>query len=555
MTAAPDIQSENLPEAEIRTARSRRISIVWLVPLVAALIGGWLAYRTYSQKGPTITITFRSAEGLEAGKTKVRYKNVQLGLVTAIDLSEDLGHVVVTAELVKRAETFLSANARFWVVRARVASTQVSGLGTLFSGAYITLDPGEPGDAAHTFTGLEQPPIVTTGLPGRHFKLKADERGSLEIGSPVFYRQVSVGQIVAFHLEPNGRSLEFTIFVHAPYDKYVRRNCRFWNASGVDLKLDAEGIRVKTVSLGTILQGGVAFDLPGDVVPAEAAPADTVFTLYNRYDDILEQPYTEKRLWLMFFDSSVRGLAPGAPVEFRGIRMGQVKEVRIELDLNTNELRIPVLVETEPQRILTHGDPPPDFDNHKLMDYLVGQGLRGQLKTGSLLTGQLFVDLDFHPQADPAQITYEGEYAVIPTVKAPLQAITSRLMSIMAQIEQFPFEQIGSDLSATAAGARSLAASPDLLAAMENFKHASGELSLLMEELRSGVAPEIGKTLVEAQNAVRSIETVLASDSPLQTRLKRAMDELSAAARSFRFLTEYLERHPESLIQGKGDRD
>ena len=542
-----------LPAAEIKTARRRRISVVWLVPVVAAIIGGWLAIKTFTEKGPTITITFRNADSLQAGKTKIRYKNVELGMVTHIDLSDDLTHVVVTAQMVKRAAPFLSVNTRFWVVRARVASSQVSGLNTLFSGAYITFDPGASGKGEHSFTGLEQPPIVTTGLPGRHYTLKAPRRGSLDIGSPVFYRQISVGQVVAYHLTPDGQSLEFTIFIHAPYDAYVHKNTRFWNASGLDLQLDAEGIRVKTESLGTILQGGVAFDLPGDVVPAQAAPPDMEFQLYAKYDDIFEQPYTEKKLWLLYFDSSVRGLNPGAPVQFRGIRIGQVKDVRMKMDLAKLEPLIPVLVETEPERIMTEGDYPQGFDESKLMDYLVARGLRAQLKTGNLLTGQLFIDMDLHPEAPPAAISYEGEYPVLPTVKAPLEAITSRLTQILAKVEQIPFDQIGTDLSTTVANAKNLSASPEIRDALRNLSAASNELSQLMDELRTGVAPEIKNTLSEISETAQVLETLLVSDAPLQVKLKRAMDEISGAARAFRFLSEYLERHPEALIQGKGD--
>ncbi|MGB5985669.1 MAG: MlaD family protein [Desulfobacterales bacterium] len=557
MSATPafDPRSTDIPEAEIQTARRRRLSLVWLIPLVAALIGGWLAYKALSEKGPRITITFPSAEGIEAGKTKVRFKNVELGVVTGIDLSEDVTHVVVTADLAKQAVPFLTESARFWVVRARVASTQVTGLGTLFSGAYITFDPGEPGKSSREFEGLKYPPIVTTGLPGRHFKLSAMRRGSLDIGSPVFYRQINAGQVVAYHLDPEGHALEFTIFIHAPYDRFVRRNSRFWNASGVDLKLDTKGIRINTESLGTILQGGVAFDLPGDVEPAEQAPPETVFTLYEKYDDILEQHYTEKKHWLLFFDSSVRGLSPGAPVEFRGIHIGQVKDIRLEIDFAAQEARVPVLIETEPERILTFGDPPPGFDREKLMNYLVAQGLRAQLKTGNLLTGQLFVDLDYHTLAEPAEISYQGEYPVLPTVKAPLDAIAERLVKILTQFEQIPFSQIGSDLGETASNAKQLTAPAEALAAIRNLREASADLRLLMGELRTGIAPEILATLSEAQNAARSVDAILTSDSPLQIKLKRAMDELSAAARSFRFLTEYLERHPEALIQGKGDRE
>lgn len=252
-----------VPEAEVRSRKRRfSISIVWLVPLIAVLIGGWLVFKAFSEKGPEISITFKSAEGLEAGKTKIRYKDVELGQISKIELSEDLSMVVVTAELVKQAESFLSVNTRFWVVRARVGVSGVSGLGTLFSGAYITLDPGEPGNITHHFKGLENPPLVTTDLPGRHFLLKTESQGGLDIGSPVFYRKIQVGQVVAYELSENGQTIIFKVFINAPYHEYVYQNTRFWNASGINLKVDTQGVQLDTESLVSILIGGIAFGIP-----------------------------------------------------------------------------------------------------------------------------------------------------------------------------------------------------------------------------------------------------------------------------------------------------
>ena len=206
-----------LPEAVV-SKRKHQISIVWFVPLVALLIGGWLVYKTLSEKGPTVTISFKSAEGLEAGKTKIKYKNVELGQVKKIHLTPDLAGVLVEAELVKEAEDFLSANTRFWVVRARVAAGQVSGLGTIFSGAYIGLDPGKPGLPASQYVGLETPPVVTTDLPGRHFRLYAKRLGSLDIGAPVYYRQIKVGQVVSYKLNEDGGAIEADPFATQQVD-------------------------------------------------------------------------------------------------------------------------------------------------------------------------------------------------------------------------------------------------------------------------------------------------------------------------------------------------
>ena len=322
----------DIPDAAVHTSK-RHFSIVWLVPLVAVIIGGWLIFKAISEKGPTIHITFESAEGLEAGKTKIKYKDVVLGQVSTIELSDDLSFVVVTAEMATQAEKFISENTRFWVVRARVGATGVSGLGTLFSGAYIGLDPGKPGTIASTFKGMEVPPVVTTDLPGHHFVLQAPRRGSLEIGSPVYYRQIQVGQIVAYNLAQDGHSVAFEAFINAPYEKYVYPQTRFWNASGIDVSLNAEGFQVNTESLVSIVVGGIAFGMPPKVTPGEPAENRAIFTLYPNVETALQETFVEKHHWTVFFNESVRGLSPGAPVEMYGVQIGQVLAVRLEAGL------------------------------------------------------------------------------------------------------------------------------------------------------------------------------------------------------------------------------
>ena len=297
---------KGVPEADIRT-KKRRISIVWLVPLVAVFIGGWLVYKALSEKGPTITITFKSADGLEAGKTKIKYKDVELGLVNSIVLSKDLSQVIVTAELVKQAENFISENTRFWVVRARVAAGGVSGLGTLFSGAYIGLDPGKPGKRQQ-FQGLEVPPVVTTDLPGSHFVLRAPSLGSLNVGAPVFFRRIEVGQVVSYQLDEDGQAVTIQVFVHDPHHKLVFKNTRFWNASGLDVTIGADGIRVDTEAFVTLMVGGIAFDTPLNMEPGEPAEQNDVFDLYQNRESISEKTYAHKTQWLLYFDGGVRGL-------------------------------------------------------------------------------------------------------------------------------------------------------------------------------------------------------------------------------------------------------
>jgi paraquat-inducible protein B len=517
----------------IKTKKGFSFSIVWLVPLVAALIGGWLVYKAFSEKGPTITITFETAEGLEAGKTKIKYKDVEVGQVESIDISEDLSHVIVTAELGKRAKKYLTESTRFWVVRARVAAGGVSGLGTIFSGAYIGIDPGKAGKETRSFQGLEIPPVITTGLPGAHFILKSDTLGSLDIGSPVYYRQIKVGQVVAYELEKDGSAVDIKIFIHAPHHEAVHQNTRFWNASGLDVSLDAGGIKVNTESFVTMMVGGIAFDTPTSLEPGPRAKEEAVFELYESRDKSLEESYVQKRPWLLHFEGSVRGLSVGAPVDFRGIEIGRVTDIFLEFDWENLVFRIPVVIELEPDKIDWIGKQ--TMDRRQGMEFLVEKGLRAQLKQGSLLTGQLYVALDMYPDAPPAKIVWSEPYAELPTIPTSMEEITRNVTKIVEKFEKIPLEQIGNDLRDT----------------MAHLNKTTEDLQKLVQNLDASVVPAASSTLEQAQKTLIKVDRLLNAESPTGHELKRALGELADAARNISILVDYLERHPESLVFGK----
>ena len=510
--------ADAIPEAVV-TQRSG-VSIVWLIPVIAALIGGWLAWKAFSEQGPTITISFKSAEGLEAGKTKIRYKDVEVGQVGTIELSDDLSHVIVTAQLVKDASDYLTERTRFWVVRASVRAGQVSALGTLLSGAYIGIDPVTEGKSARHFEGLETPPVITTGLPGHHFILKASRRGSLDVGAPVFYRQIQVGEVVAYDIGKDAESIDFKVFIHAPYDRKVRENTQFWNASGLDVSVTAEGIKIDTESLVSIMIGGIAFGDTDNEAPGAVAQEEQVFHLYENREAAQKKEYAEKRRFLLYFDGSVRGLSPGAPVEFRGIQIGEVVDVKLQIDVTTRQFQIPVLIDVEPERVTPTGQLPPEWAKlsklerqNRVFDQLVAQGMRAQLKTGNLLTGKLIVDMDIYEKVKPAEIDYSGAYPVMPTVPTSLEEISSRVATILDKLDQFPIDKIGKNMDATLEG--------------------------------------LQLTVTQTQKTLAALEGTLSTDSPLQQQLQGTLEELSAAARSLRLLADYLERNPEAILRGK----
>jgi len=525
----------DVPEAVIRTRKS--FSIVWLVPLVAALIGGWLVYKALSEKGSKITITFNTAAGLEAGKTKIKHKDVEIGKVQSIRLSKDLSQVVVTAELAKGIENYLTNRTRFWVVRARIAASEVSGLRTLFSGAYIALDPGKGGEPLRAFTGLEHPPIATADIPGRHFLLRADRLHSLDTGSPVYFRQIEVGQVESYELDEYSLKVDIKVFIFAPHDRLVHKNTRFWNAGGLDFSIDANGVRVDSPSLVSLMIGGIAFTTPMDLKSGGLAEEGDVFPLYDNYQDALQKRYAKKEYWVLNFDGSVRGLSHGAPVEFKGIRIGRVVDVNLQFDVDRLTYSIPVLIEIEPERIMTTGELPSDSDRRKFMDALVAKGLRAQLKPGNLITGQMFVDLVIQPGEPTRHIVWNDKYPELPTVQAPLEIISAALAQTLDKLKKLPLEEIGSEVRA----------------AVQSLNETLKQTRMLVQKFDAKLEPEVRATLAQAQKTLGSVENVLSSDSPLKQKTSRAMVELAAAARSIRVLMDYLEQHPDALLFGKGN--
>ena len=560
-TPSPD---SSLPTAV--TQPQSRFSLVWLIPLVAAAIGGWLAYKAISEQGPRITITFKTAEGLEAGKTKINYKNVEIGKVEAVELSDDLTRVVVTAQLVKEAESYLTENTRFWVVRARVAAGQVSGLGTLIGGAYIGIDVVREGERTYAFTGLENPPKITRYDSGHLFVLQSERLGSLQIGSPVYYRDIKAGEVVAYELDSSGKSVDIQIFVAAPHHQRVRQNTLFWNISGLDISLGANGLEVDTKSFVSLMLGGVAFGNPvaGDLGPLAAGGAE--FTLYANRKRAFARPATRKRRWLLHFNDSVRGLSVGAPVAFRGIEIGEVVDVKLQINLDEISLFIPVLIEIESDRLEplsnlsnlesqeTYGSPRRAF-----WDQLVAKGLRAQLKIGSLLTGALFVDFDFYPERPIQEIIWEGEYPELPTIPTPLEEFKNVLAQALQKFEELPLEKISHNLQQSLTALSQAAVqleqlvrqlntdtAPSLSAALKQSQHAL--------QTAEGTLETLNNTFSRAEKTLGALEAALSTRSPLQQDARGAMKELTAAARSVRTLMDYLERHPEALLQGKRGR-
>ena len=522
---------DNVPSPGV-TRRRWSFSMVWLVPLLAALIGLSMLVNSWLSVGPRITVSLQSGAGLEAGKTLVKYKEVVIGRVSAIAFSDDHTQVIVSISLDKSAEDFAREDTRFWVVRPRIGASGVSGIDTGFSGDYISVDKGNSEVSRKAFVGLETPPSVISGAPGRGFVLNTDDLGSLDIGSPVYFRRIQVGRVSSYALDKESGNIAVQIFIDAPYDHYVTSSTRFWNASGFDVSLSAEGMKLSTQSLATVVAGGIAFFTPaGDEKPA---PAQTQFFLADDERTALSPPEGPSEYVEMQFDQSLRGLKVDAPVEFMGVNIGKV--VSVNLDYNAGKKNFSVIVGTllYPHRLgrldnkaaATRGE-----EHHKVAQIfadMVDKGLRAQARAGNLLTGQLFIALDFVPQTAAVRFDANAKPLQIPTVENGFDKMQEQVAGIVNKLSRIPFDSIGQRIDTDLA-----------------------ELDKTLKQVNGNILPEVKTTLQQAQQTLGSANSNLSEGSPLQQNLERTLLELQRAARSMRALSDQLGRHPESLIRGR----
>ncbi|SFH63129.1 paraquat-inducible protein B [Collimonas sp. OK307] len=535
--SAPPPALPSLPEPRLSRKRDWLPSLIWLIPIVAAVVGLTLVVKILVERGPSITITFRTAEGLEAGKTKVKYKDVDIGLVQTITLSKDRSHVLANVQLSKEAESFTAADTRFWVVRPRVAASGVSGLGTLLSGAYIGADAGTSKDKKNEFAGLEVQPIVKIDASGKQYMLHATDIGSLDIGSPVYFRRIKVGQLAAFDLDADGKGVTLRIFIDAPYDKFIGVNTRFWHASGFDMQINASGFKLRTQSLAAVVLGGIAFQSPDDEL-GMTAKENTTFNLAADQETALKEPDGPSETVVMYFNQSLRGLTPGTTVDFRGVVLGEVKSIGLEYDPKRREFNMPVAVQIYPERLgrkYAEDGKQSSYTAKQRLQYMVSRGLRAQLRTGNLLTGQLYIALDFFPKAPPVAVDTSTTIIELPTIPNSLDEIQSQIAEIAKKLSKVPFDQIAADLQKT----------------LGTLNRTLLNAEQLTKSLNNDVAPEITAAMKDVRTTLDNANRTLSDNAPLQQDIRQTLQELTRSAASVRVLTDYLERHPEALIRGK----
>ena len=521
-----------MTDAHAAVDRKRSLNPIWFVPIVALAIGAWMVVYTIQSQGPEITIRISTAEGIEEGKTKIKLHEVDIGMVDSVELGEDRKSVIVIASLEKEVEDLLREDTLFWVVRPRIGKGGVSGLGTLLSGGYIQLAPGEGAKGKRDFVGLEDPPVTPAGTPGIMVTLTAEKAGSVSAGDPVLFKGYRVGRVETEVFDTGTKRMTYGVFIEAPYDELLTTSHRFWDVSGISVRAGAEGIQADSVSLETLLIGGVEVGRPTGIEMGSPAAAGDVYKLYDNFANVNERPYRASIEYVVRFPQSVRGLQPGAPVEYRGLPLGLVERVMLDemtSSMAANGQPIPVLIRLEPGRFKLADSAEGVKRLKDTINDAVGNGLRASLSTGNLLTGGLYISMDYFPDAEPAE---EGNYAgrtTIPTIPSGLEGIAQKLTMFLDKLNELPLED-------TVAEATNTLASIDRLVAGEGMQSLPASLD---------------KTLTELQATLAS----MSADSELQTRLLPTITELERTLGSLRQVLDTLDEQPNSLIFNRDYRE
>jgi paraquat-inducible protein B len=552
-------EQQALPRAETR--HSRRVSIIWIVPLVAVAIGAWLAWDTLSKEGPTIKISFDSGEGLQAGQSQLKYKDIVFGTVKSLTLSPDQTHIVVTVATTHEAKPLLTEGTIFWVVKPRLFAGNISGIETLLSGSYIGMLPAaEAGKNKRDFVGHEDPPVLLAHVPGRTFLLKSKRIGAVSLGSPIFFRDLNVGEVLGWDIADMAEYVTIRAFVRAPYDDYVHYGTRFWNASGVSIKLAGAGIDVQMESLKALILGGIAFDAPSEDA-TKVSIENHVFPLFADRETATNASYTRKIPLVSYFPGSVGGLAPGSEVTMHGRVVGHVTDVQLTYDAAKDVVVAPVRYEIEPERVVGVGEHVYKTTAEGV-DALVKAGLRASVQSASLITGQQVVALDFLPDEPQVTVAMEGSDFVLPATEGGgFAGLTASATELLNKVNTMPFDQIGKNLDGILKSVNDVTQTPQMKKALTELAAMIASAQNMVQNLNSGLSPAarqlpevtagLQKTLTNANKLLLSLDSGYGDNTKFNRDMDRLLAQANDALRSIRALSDLLARHPEALIKGR----
>ncbi|MDA1007027.1 MAG: MlaD family protein [Verrucomicrobia bacterium] len=547
------MEEEETPQiAQPEVRLSRRLSVVWVVPVLALLLGGWLVFRHFSEQGPLVRVDFKTAEGIVKGKTEVRCRSVRVGVVESVRLADDLNSVKVMIRMDPEAEELIRERSRFWVVRPRVSGASISGLGTIISGAYIELEPGVGAfvEDDAKFEGLEEPPVTAVGVPGLRLTLVATEGGKADVSAPVLYLGNRVGRVERTFFDPETGLVQLSLFIEQDYAGLVTENTRFWIANAIEMEVGAQGFKLKMPSLSSVVSGGVTFGVPKGVQPGGPISGDPVFQLFDDEAKAAESVFESAGEMLLFFNQSVRGLQVGAAVEFRGLEVGRVLAISFFHAPESGGRLVPVVIQFNKQQIEENFPAGLSDEGGEGFAKAIRSGLRGSLKSSNLLTGQLFVELDYYDDEESGEIVMKDNMVVLPTVESGIQLLEGKVVNLLAKLEALDVEGLLTKIGdAAQAGKVALENSEEVL---KEARDALAAVRTVVEDEEFARLPEeVRLTLTELRGTLEG----MGPDSRGYGDMRRTMDELRSAARSIERVADTIEKKPNSLIFGKGGRE
>ena len=534
-----------------------RLSYLWLLPVIALGIGLWLAWSRLSQIGPIIQIAFTSAEGLEAGKTKIRYKDLAVGTVTSIDLSNDLKQIIVTAQMLRTAEPLLKKDSQFWIVKPQISASGITGLGTIVSGNYITVSPGKDEDRANHFTGLDEAPQIQSTEEGLRVRLLTNDARGVNVGTAIYYRGIAVGQIEQIRFSEHYDNLYLTAFIHAPYDRLITNNTKFWNISGINFSMGAEGANLEVESLEALVRGGITFSTPTTLNTNDTpASPGTVYTLFENERASTERTGFEKEYYVVYFDDTTRGLRQGAPVYFNGMSIGEVIDIRLLYDETKNTAVTPVLIALEPDRI-DRVNRQEKRDRNLITD-LVKHGLQASLETGSLITGDKIITLNQYP--DDIRSLRKDEYSnypVLPSRAGSISQLTDDISAIVASVKKLPLEEIANNTKEATAALKSALATPAVKTLGASLDKTLKQLDKTLQSVQKA-GDSTDKALAQLDKQIKTLgkqlEQTLYNIGPESNLTYTLQETLKTVQRSMKSINDVMRKiddKPNVLIMGE----
>lgn len=522
--------SADAQPAQIRTSRVL-VSTVWLVPLATAIVGGWLLIKNIHAKTQEVTLLMDNAEGIEINNTTIRVLDVEVGRVTAIRLNSTRDGVEITAQLNKESMDLMRKDTQFWVVKPRIDQNGVTGLSTLLSGSYISFAPGISEESEDTFKVSELPPISALGESGMRLNLVGKNKKMVNVGSPVLFENHIVGTVETAKFNPTDQTVHYSIFIQSPNESLINGASSFWLDDGIDIRLDGGGINIQTPPVSALLSGAISFDSPRYKPNADKKVNNgDEFAIHNNRAEIENTPGPRTLYYVTFFNSSIRGLDVGAPVIYKGIRIGNVADIPYFQNDDQQHLFkngwIPVRIRIEPYLIEGQSTQHrPDKEQwQQTIQAALDNGLTATITSNNLILGSKLIELvdnrlkenTLKPYQD-----YQGHTVIASSNGDGIDEIQQQLAKLLEKINSLPLDQSIQELNGSLKEIRQLMGTVNQLLNQSETQSLPQELKNTLQELQQtlqGISPQ-SPAYQEVQNTLRNLDKTLKNAQPILNTL------------------------------------